>query len=158
MTLMQRRRALCGTSEENPTDPKCVYESGYVIGAADGGIAEWSVSGVTEYYSAQSGDVIAFRHPAIPSQDYYPRNSAAIGNKCLGYFIAYYSNKQKREYWNNKADGNERTLTMVSGTAYFRLNVYISGLADSYCVNKTTGQVYYAGKNTQYYGKANISD
>ncbi len=31
-------------------------------------------------------------------------------------------------------------------------------MADMYAYNSTTGQVYFAGVNTPYYGKTNIND
>lgn len=81
----------------------------------------------------------------------------------MGYLCAYDANKRYLEWWNNWANGMERTLNLANyGTArnakYIRFGVYIDGLADSYCYNVTTGVVYYAGINTPYYGKTNIND
>ncbi len=77
----------------------------------------------------------------------------------LGSVLIYDSRKQYVDWWNCRADGNVGSFTQSrAGGVYFRLNVVMDTEADVYCYNQTTGQVYYAGINTPYYGKQNIND
>lgn len=159
MNLMARRRALMGKAIKPITNPECVYIPHMVIGGQDGSVVEWYPTGITEYLEVSPTDTIHYKNANVPSSDKYP-----VGQQNnIGYLIAYNNNKNKRDWWNCWGNGTDRTLNLANYVTartaeYIRLNIYIDGLADSYCYNETTGQVYYAGINTPYYGKTNIND
>ena len=155
-TLMLRRRAMMLNAKNSVTNPECVFTPHMVL--ERGTVHEWEPAGLTEYLEVNPTDTIRYKAPSVPPSDRYPPNSTNMGHLC-----AYDANKRYCEWWNNWANGNERTLNLSAyGTArnakYIRLGVYIDGLADSYCYNATTGVIYYAGINTPYYGKTNIND
>lgn len=54
--------------------------------------------------------------------------------------------------------GEERTVALGANTQFVRLNLSMEQMSGAYAYNSTTGQVYYAGVNTPYYGKTNIND
>ena len=62
------------------------------------------------------------------------------------------------DYWNNKVDGALHSFGLTTNKCYVRLGFDPDTMADLYAWNDTTGQVYFAGINTPYYGKTNIND
>ena len=62
-------------------------------------------------------------------------------------------------YSNCYMNGTEKTDNAVGGNrAYVRINLPMDKLSECYAYNDATGEVYYAGKDTPYYGKTNIND
>lgn len=103
--------------------------------------------GSTEYYEINSGETFVYYNPSANTTGATPHTLI---------FNAY---KQQTDYWNCYF-GSARTITAsnFSGKGFFRNVIVMGGEADSYCYNQTTGQIYYAGINTPYYGKQNIND
>ena len=62
------------------------------------------------------------------------------------------------DYWNNKADGAFHSFGLTTSKCYVRFGFDPDTMSDLYAWNDTTGQVYFAGINTPYYGKTNIND
>ena len=98
-----------------------------------------------------NGDTIVYFNPNSTL-----KSSSGYLGRILRYKTADRSNYQG--YSNCKADGTQGTFTTSVNQKYFYINVDIRNLAGSYCYNQTTGKVYYAGKDTPYYGKTNIND
>jgi len=130
------------------SNPKLLFSAENMKLTRDGEIAEQGV-GITEYYPVRVNQKVVYFNPlTVHSQNVF-----------LGNVIIYNSNKQFVDWWNCRADGIEASFTQGRpGGVYFRLNVVMDTEADVYCYNQTTGQVYYAGINTPYYGKQNIND
>ena len=62
------------------------------------------------------------------------------------------------DYWNNKLDGAFHSCGLSANKCYVRFTFDPDQMADMYAYNSSTGEVYYAGINTPYYGKTNIND
>ena len=62
------------------------------------------------------------------------------------------------DYWNNRLDGAFHSFGLAANKCYVRLGFDPDTMADLYAWNDTTGEVYFAGINTPYYGKTNIND
>ena len=107
-------------------------------------------AGVTDYiYIGTSGTI----------KYYNPQSSLANASGNLGHILQFNTQGESQtEYWNCKLNATEASFTAASTKKYARINVDLRNLAGSYCYNQTTGQVYYAGKDTPYYGKTNIND
>jgi hypothetical protein len=149
--LARRRRALMMQKfneipDSNPQLLISVYDA--VISGTDGNIIEKPGCAVTEYYVVGAGQSIRYLNPSTPN---------AV-NGYLGKVIIYDSNKSRIDYWNCRANGVEGSFTVRASGRYFCLNVDLSNEKGSYCYNGATGQIYYAGKDTPYYGKTNISE
>ena len=64
-----------------------------------------------------------------------------------------------KAYSNCYMNGQEHIGQAVGGTrAYVRINLPMDKLSQCYAYNDATGAVYFAGKDTPYYGKTNIND
>ena len=147
MSLL-RRRMMLNSAISALSNPKLLFSAENMKLARDGEFAEQGV-GITEYYPVQVNQTIKYFNPL----------TSHTLNNYLGNIVIYNSNKQYADWWNCRADGLEGSFTQdKTEGVYFRLNVVMDTEADVYCYNQTTGQVYYAGINTQYYGKQNIND
>jgi hypothetical protein len=63
------------------------------------------------------------------------------------------------DYWNCRMNGSASSFDCgTSYKRYVRLNLSMSKLSECYAYNTATGDIYYAGKDTPYYGKTNIND
>lgn len=62
------------------------------------------------------------------------------------------------DWWNNKIDGASHSVGLSAIKRYVRFAFDPDQMADMYAYNSSTGEVYYAGINTPYYGKTNIND
>lgn len=62
------------------------------------------------------------------------------------------------DWWNSKLDGAPHSCGLSASKCYVRLTFDPDQMADMYAYNSSTGEVYYAGINTPYYGKTNIND
>lgn len=61
-------------------------------------------------------------------------------------------------WWNCRMSGDERSIALDANKQFIRLNLSMEQMSGAYAYNSTTGQVYYAGKDSPYYGKTNIND
>lgn len=78
-----------------------------------------------------------------------------------GHLLQYRTNNDDSEYidwWNCGMSGWKKTVSLNATKAYVRLALPLENLSGVYAYNSSTGQIYYAGKDTQYYGKTNIND
>ena len=108
---------------------------------------------ITDYLLCRVNDVIVYKNAVAPA-------TMTTATGVLGNIIVYNSQKSSADWWNCRANGNEGSFTAArfTGNGYVRINIVMDGMADSYAYNRTTGVVYYAGRNTPYYGKTNIND
>lgn len=72
--------------------------------------------------------------------------------------MQYWDASRQVEYWTVGTSPNrEKTYKVADGATRFRTTLARLDTDDSYAYDDT-GHVYFAGKNTQYYGKENIHD
>lgn len=155
--LLLRRQAMIGVQKNaelpvwNPsvelTLDKILTQNQPTIGEDHAGGA------ITDYLPCSVNNVIVYKNAVAPA-------SIATSTGVLGRIIVYNSQKSSVDWWNCRANGSEGSFTAerFQGNGYVRLNIVMDGMADSYAYNRTTGVVYYAGRNTPYYGKTNIND
>ena len=147
--LMLRRRAMMASIKAQPlSNPKLIYTPD-IIGPIDA-IQTRVGAGVTDYLAAAGGDVIYYYNPPTSLVD-------SSSNKRIGQIGVYKSNKARIDTWNCR-QGAVGSFTCKSGTAYITINVDYSNETGSYAYNQATGVIYYAGKDTPYYGMTNIND
>lgn len=65
--------------------------------------------------------------------------------------------RQFADWWNCAMGGVEKSVGLDANKRFIRLNLSMEKMSGAYAYNSTTGQVYYAGVNTPYYGKTNIN-
>lgn len=72
--------------------------------------------------------------------------------------MQFWDAAQQVEYWSAMAYRNkEHAFVIADGATRFRTSLALADIENSYA-HDDTGHVYFAGKNTQYYGKENIHD
>ena len=54
--------------------------------------------------------------------------------------------------------GVEKSIALDANKRFIRLNLSMEKMSGAYAYNSATGKVYYAGKDSPYYGKTNIND
>ena len=157
MTLMQRRRALMAAKsqalpilnpaigftentrlERNDTNPP------YLV--SQSGVA------ATDFIDAGTTGNFVYFNPT----DTTIAPSGAIGN-----LLQYNSDNAEspfKGWWNCRMSGDEKSIALDANKRFIRLNLSMEKMSGAYAYNSTTGQVYYAGVNTPYYGKKNIND
>ena len=90
-------------------------------------------------------------------QAFWPLSSKP-GASQIGNLLQYKEvNGVYTDWWNQKL-GQTATYALNESKRYIRFSFDPDTMADMYAYNSTTGQVYYAGVNTPYYGKTNIND
>ncbi len=150
MTLMQRRRALMAAKKERPVmNPAFGYTDGYVL-QRDGMSPPYLVSqagcAVTDFIDGgTAGNAVT----------YFPSTTKPIGN-----MLQYATTDDSALFtqWWGPASGATKTRAVSSNTRYIRFGFDPDTMADLYGYNDSTGDVYFAGINTPYYGKTNIND
>lgn len=155
-TLMLRRRAMMLNAKNSVTNPECVFTPNKALIRNASGETDWSGVGITAYLPVVRNDTFKYSNP-VPSP-----NVQTSGVGIIGFLQVTNDAYTQTDWWNCRCDGSERSIACNTGgtsmSGYVRLNIIMDGLADSYAYNATTGKVYYAGKNTPYYGKTNIND
>jgi len=61
-------------------------------------------------------------------------------------------------WWNCRMSGDERSVALDANKQFIRLNLSMEKMSGAYAYNSATGEVYYAGKDSPYYGKTNVND
>ena len=135
-----------------PSNPKLVYTPNVLQKRgneqANDYLSAKTGVGVTDYLPCSGSNVIKYFNPNTQYAEY--------GN--LGHVLLFKTIGEAYYDWWNCGVSSVKSFTVKAGSQYFRLNIVMDGEEDSYCYNETTGVVYYAGRNTPYYGKTNIND
>jgi hypothetical protein len=153
MTLMQRRRALMSNEKtERPVmNPAFDYTLGYIIDKGVGRpyLKEAEGYAATDFIDCGvTGSIQAF----------WPLSSKSEASQTLGTLLQYREvNGGYTDWWGQRLNGQTKTYDLSANTRYIRFGFDPDTMADMYAYNSTTGQVYYAGINTPYYGKTNIN-
>ena len=61
-------------------------------------------------------------------------------------------------WWNCGMGGSEKSVGLDANKRFIRLNLSMEKMSGAYAFNSATGEVYYAGKDSPYYGKTNVND
>ena len=155
MTLMQRRRALMaarggefpmfnptvGITENTKLDR--LVTNPYLVSQSGVAATDFIDAGTT-------GNFVYFNPP-----DTTIAPSGNCGN--LLQFDDADDSRQFADWWNCAMGGVEKSVGLDANKRFIRLNLSMEKMSGAYAYNSTTGQVYYAGVNTPYYGKTNIN-
>lgn len=116
------------------------------------------------YLSSQNGVVATdFIYVGTTGKFVYfnPTDATVAPSGTVGQLLQYDSNNANSaftDWWNCNMRGDERTIALGTNKKFIRLNLSMEQMSGAYAYNSATGQVYYAGINTPYYGKTNIND
>lgn len=126
-----------------------IAKTGYSLDSA-GGEYLYATDGAcyTEFYTLETG---------AENLTLYIADSAdvAFGG---GGKMQYWDATQQVEYWSPMPYKNkEHAFTIANGATRFRTSLALADIEASYAYDDI-GHIYFAGKNTQYYGKKNIHD
>lgn len=152
--MLIRRRMMLGANNQNlpVMNPSFEYIDGYIIQRTIGKpyLQEKAGFAATDFiYVGNTGSVVIFK----------PLSAKIAANTVVGSLNIYRAvNDNFTDWWNNYLNGRETTYALSANKRYIRFGFDPDTMADMYAYNSTTGQVYYAGINTPYYGKTNIND
>lgn len=157
MTLMQRRRALMGAqSAEQPVlNPAIDFAENTAIdrlASSPPYLASRNGVAATDFIHAGSVGNFVYFNPNDPSI----APSGSCGS--LLQYDAENASAAFTNWWNCRMSGDERSIALDANKQFIRLNLSMEKMSGAYAYNSTTGQVYYAGKDSPYYGKTNIND
>lgn len=148
LSLMLRRQTLMGAGKphalSNP--PLVIAYAGHRLSPGNPIVAD-DTRNVTQYYALSGGDTI----------NYLIKDTTIADGASLGFLCVYRASYNYHDYY-NETNNIQKTIRMGNTIMYFRLTMTTNCEADSYAYNQTTGAVYFAGRNTPYYGKTNIND
>lgn len=156
MTLMQRRRVLMGAKSKdlpilNPA-----------IGYTENTIVFRSIS--PPYLASQNGVAATdfIYTGAVGNFVYYnPADTSIAPNGNCGNLLLFNATGDSsafQDWWNCGMAGAETSVSLAANKQYVRLNLSMEKMSQAYAYNSATGKVYYAGKDSPYYGKNNIND
>lgn len=107
---------------------------------------------VTDFiYAGTTGNFVYFN----------PTDATIAPSRTIGSLLQYSSNDADSPFtnwWNCRMSGDERSVALDANKQFIRLNLSMEKMSGAYAYNSATGQVYYAGKDSPYYGKTNIND
>ena len=156
MSSLTRRAMMHHLSGGGPVmNPAFGYTEGYALnrGAGKPYLVERDGFAVTDFiYVGTTGTF--YWYAPLTSKTTDNSSTHAVGH-LLQYkeIDGYYS-----DWWNNKLDGGFHSCGLSATKSYVRFAFDPDQMADMYAYNSSTGEVYYAGINTPYYGKTNIND
>lgn len=88
----------------------------------------------------------------------YMADLEGISTSGYGKLQCWNANDECTSYWSATSSKNtEHTYAADNDTTKFRTTLFINGIDDSYAYDSSTGHIYFAGKNTKYYGLTNIN-
>lgn len=151
--LVPRRRAMMPNEKtERPVmNPAFDYTPGYMIA--------WDV-GLPYLKEAEGYAATGFIDCGVTGsiQAFWPLSSKP-GASQIGNLLQYKEvNGVYTDWWNQRLSGQTAAYALSNDKRYIRFGFDPDTMADMYAYNSTTGQVYFAGVNTPYYGKTNIND
>lgn len=145
-----------------PHDTTAVlYKDGYVTYNQGSANTDYAVEngGITIRYKMDAQSALLYPAGVIVQDGIFASNRGTIrifnnDGACVGFVdeVNRWGKAPAQSYTEYSQSWNATPYTMVS------FSVDIRYLDDSYMYDKTTGQVWFAGKNTPYYGMSNISE
>ena len=149
MDLMQvRRRMMLRSADKHvDTSPK-IAEYGKACATSATGERESATNCITEWYDfnpIQTGYMMLH---------YYVKDMSAPRN--VNY--QYISDQGQRDWYYDRADYTRNIGWSSSALSKIRFTIVTADIDDIYAYVENTGQIFFAGRNTPYYGYANIND
>lgn len=155
--LMRRRRALMAAqSAEQPVlNPAIGYTENTRLDRMDTNppyLVSQSGIAVTDFiYVGTTGNFVYFN----------PTDATIAPSGTIGSLLQYNSDNAESPFtnwWNCRMSGDERSIALDANKRFIRLNLSMEKMSGAYAYNSATGEVYYAGKDSPYYGKTNVND
>lgn len=116
------------------------------------------------YLVSQNGVAVTdFIHAGTTGNFVYfnPSDTTIAPSGVIGNLLQYSSNNVDspfNNWWNCRMSGDERSVALDANKQFIRLNLSMEQMSGAYAYNSATGEVYYAGKDSPYYGKTNVND
>lgn len=135
------------TTASTDTSP-VIAGTGYSLGT-DGGLYQYATAGAcyTDFYQLR---------PAATKLTLYFADTENVSFSSGGK-LQFWSPEAFLDFWSPASSRNqEKNYNIASGATKFRTSLAINGAEDSYAYDDT-GHIYFAGKNTKYYGMSNIN-
>lgn len=114
-------------------------------------VSQNGVAATDFIYAGTTGNFVYFN----------PTDATIAPSGTIGSLLQYNSDNADSPFtnwWNCRMSGDERSISLDANKQFIRLNLSMEQMSGAYAYNSTTGQVYYAGKDSPYYGKTNIND
>lgn len=155
--LMRRRRALMAAkSQALPIlNPAIGYTENTKLDRIDTNppyLVSQSGVAATDFIDAGTTGIFVYFNPS----DTTIASVGTCGN--LLQFDDADDSRNFTEWWNCGMGGSEKSVGLGANKRFIRLNISMEKMSGAYAYNSATGQVYYAGKDSPYYGKTNIND
>lgn len=135
-----RRRALIGRKKVIDTSPVIEFY-GYSIPTGRSDYTKSEGKGVTKIYE-------------YPEQDFVQTLVTAY----VTANIRVFKSGSYRDYWSWVAQVGMRRKVINPLSNGLAMTIILDNIDDSYAYLGETGQIFFAGKNTPYYGYTNIND
>ena len=157
MTLMQRRRALMAArgGELPILNPAIGYTENTRLDRAGTNppylVSQNGVAATDFIHTGTTGNFVYFNPP----------DTTIAPSGTIGSLLQYNSDNADSRFtnwWNCRMSGDERSIDLDANKQFIRLNLSMEQMSGAYAYNSATGEVYYAGKDSPYYGKTNIND
>lgn len=157
MTLMQRRRALMAAKSQTLPilNPAIGYTENTKLDRIDTNppyLVSQSGIAVTDFiYVGTTGNFVYFN----------PLDTMIAPSVTIGNLLQYDNDNVDSPYtnwWVCRMSGDERSVALDANKQFIRLNLSMEQMSGAYAYNSATGKVYYAGKDSPYYGKTNVND
>ncbi len=157
MTLMQRRRALMAAQggELPMFNPTVGITENTRLDRVDTNppylVSQNGVAATDFIYAGAAGNFVYFN----------PLDTVIAPSGTIGNLLQYSINDADSpftDWWSCRMGGDERSIALDANKQFIRLNLSMEQMSGAYAYNSATGQVYYAGKDSPYYGKTNIND
>lgn len=165
MGELLRRRMLFGGAESSNDTTAQIYKADYILGFASGTgtIIEYSQEngGITIIYNMDSPTTALYPAGVIPyvSQMFSTsRGEIQIFNDDVHVNYVDVVNRWAKSYNANHTYTEFKKSWTVKTYNQIRFSVDIRAIDDAYMYHYPTGQIWFAGVNTPYYGKRYISD
>lgn len=142
MDLMQVRRRMMAQTAKKVVDTSPVIEFyGYSIPPGSGNYTQSEGNGTTKIYE-------------YPEQDF----AQTLVTAYVTANIRVFKDGLYRDYWSWDPRVGMRRKVINSLSNGLAMTIILDNIDDSYAYLEETGQILFAGKNSPYYGYANIND
>lgn len=138
-----------GVEQTGPVDTSpIIVEYGKALDSS-GGVYTLAITGgcYTDFYTIPEG---------ATNVTLYMADSESVSFSAAGK-LQFWNDTKQVEYWSAASIRNkEKSYVIADGATRFRTSLATNGIEDSYAYDSATGYIYFAGKNTKYYGMTNI--
>ena len=138
-----------GVEQTGPVDTSPIIVEYDKALDSSGGVHTLAITGgcYTDFYTIPEG---------ATNVTLYMADSESVSFSASGK-LQFWNDTEQVEYWSAASTRNkEKSYVTADGATRFRTSLATNGIEDSYAYDSATGYIYFAGKNTQYYGMTNI--